>query len=171
MISYICLQWLNRHDKETVWRHQMETFSALLVICEGNSPVTGEFPSQRPVTRCFDVFFDLRLNKRLLKQSWDWWFETSSRSLWRHCNVLIPTCLPFYVFVYLDARHHFFSDSRPFVLMRHVTSLKRYTPDIWNLPQSSLRSVSGAPINNMSALVQIMIWHWSVDKQSSEPHG
>ena len=50
------------------WRHQMETFSALLVICAGNSPVTGEFPTQRPVTRGFDIFFDLRLNKRLSKQ-------------------------------------------------------------------------------------------------------
>ena len=36
----------------------METFSALLAICAGNSPVTGEFPAQRPVTRSFDVFFD-----------------------------------------------------------------------------------------------------------------
>ena len=43
----------------------METFSALLALCAGNSPVPGEFPSQRPVTRSFDVFFDLRLNKRL----------------------------------------------------------------------------------------------------------
>ena len=42
--------------------------------------------SQRPVTRSFDVFFDLRLNKRLSKQSWGWWFETPSRALWRHCN-------------------------------------------------------------------------------------
>ena len=41
----------------TWWRHQMETFSASLVLCVGNSPVTGEFPSQRPVTRSFDVFF------------------------------------------------------------------------------------------------------------------
>ena len=64
----------------------METFSALLALCAGNSPVTGEFPSQRPVTRTFNVFFDLRLNKRLSKQSWGWWFETPSRSLWRHCN-------------------------------------------------------------------------------------
>ena len=46
----------------------------------------GEFPTQRPVTRSFDVFFDLRLNKRLSKQSWGWWFETLSRSLWRHRN-------------------------------------------------------------------------------------
>ena len=51
------------------WRHQMETFSALLALRAGNSPVTGEFPSQRPVTRSYDVFFDLRLNKRLSKQS------------------------------------------------------------------------------------------------------
>ena len=66
----------------------METLSALLAICAGNSPVTGEFPAQRPVTRSFDVFFDLRLNKWLSNQSWGWWFETLSRPLWRHCNVL-----------------------------------------------------------------------------------
>ena len=70
----------------TWWRHQMETFSALLVIYAGNSPVPGEFPAQRPVTRSFDVFFDLRLNKRLSKQSWGWWFETLSCPLWCHCN-------------------------------------------------------------------------------------
>ena len=64
----------------------METFSALLALCEGNSPVTGEFPSQRPVTRSFDAFFDLRLNKQLSKQSRSWWFEAPSRPLWRHCN-------------------------------------------------------------------------------------
>ena len=68
------------------WRHQMETFSALLVLCAVNSPVTGEFPAQRPVTRSFDVFYDLRLNKPLSKQSWGWWFETQSRPLWRHRN-------------------------------------------------------------------------------------
>ena len=64
----------------------MEPFSALLAICAGNSPVPGEFLAQRPVTRSFDVFFDLRLNKRLRKQSWGWWFETLSWSLWRQCN-------------------------------------------------------------------------------------
>ena len=53
-------------QRRTWWHHQMETFSALLVVCEGHSPVTGEFPSQRPVTRSFDVFFDLRLNKWFL---------------------------------------------------------------------------------------------------------
>ena len=68
------------------WRHQMRTFSALLAISAGNSPVTSEFHAQRPVTRIFDVFFGRRLNKRLRKQSWGWWFETPSSSLWRHCN-------------------------------------------------------------------------------------
>ena len=47
----------------------------------------GEFPTQRPLTRSFDVFFDLRLNKRLSKQPWGWWFETLSWSLWCQCNV------------------------------------------------------------------------------------
>ena len=46
-------------------RHQMETFSALLAICAGNSPVSGEIPAQRPMTRNFDDFFDLRPNKLL----------------------------------------------------------------------------------------------------------
>ena len=64
----------------------MKTFSALLAICAGNSPVHGEFPAQRPVTRSFDVFFDVGPNKRLSKQSWSWWFETLSPSLWRHRN-------------------------------------------------------------------------------------
>ena len=68
------------------WHHQMETFSALLALCVRNSSVTGEFPSQRPVTQSFDVFFDLRLNKWLSKQSWGWWFETPSCSFVRHCN-------------------------------------------------------------------------------------
>ena len=36
----------------------METFSALLALCAGNSPVNVEFPAQRPVTQSFDVFFD-----------------------------------------------------------------------------------------------------------------
>ena len=57
------------------WRHGMETFSALLALCAGNSPVTGEFPLQRPVTRSF------------CRQSIHWCFETQSRLLWRHCNV------------------------------------------------------------------------------------
>ena len=56
------------------WRHQMDTFSALPALA-------------KTVTRSFGVFFDLRLNKRLSKQSRRRWFETPSCSLWRHCNM------------------------------------------------------------------------------------
>ena len=83
------------------WRHQMKTFYALLAICAGNSPVPGEFPAQRPVTRSFDIFFDLRLNKRLSKQSWGWWFETPSRPLWRHRNATSMTWQGFMIYIYL----------------------------------------------------------------------
>ena len=64
----------------------LETFSALLALCAGISPVIFEFPSHRPVTWSFDAFFDLRLNKWLSKQSRIWWLETPSPQLWRHCN-------------------------------------------------------------------------------------
>ena len=40
-----------------------------------------------PVTQCSDVIFDQRLTKRLSKQSRRRWFQTSSCSAWRHCNV------------------------------------------------------------------------------------
>ena len=52
----------------------------------------GEFPTQRPVARSFDVFFDLRLNKRLSKQPWGWWFEMPSWSLWRYFNEMLHVC-------------------------------------------------------------------------------
>ena len=54
-----------------IWRHQMEIFSALLALRVGNSPTPGEFPAQRPVTRSFDIYFDLRPDKRLSRQSWN----------------------------------------------------------------------------------------------------
>ena len=74
----------------------METFSALLALCAGNSPVTG----QRPVTRSFDVFFDLCLNIRLSKQSWGQWLETPSRPLWRHSNVVMLLSRTMLLFIY-----------------------------------------------------------------------
>ena len=86
-----CFETAPRHDRNPWWRHKMEIFSALLAICAGNSPVTGEFPTQRPVTWSFDVYFDLRPNERLSKQWRDWWFGTLSRSLWRHRNAMIAT--------------------------------------------------------------------------------
>ena len=77
------------------WRHQMGTFSELLANCAGNSPVTGEFPAQRPVTRSFDVFFDPRLNKRLSKQS-------LSCPLWRNCKANVNGKALLFVFTLFD---------------------------------------------------------------------
>ena len=74
---------LSCHDDVIKWKH----FPPYWALCEGNPPVIGEFPSQRPVTRSFDVFFHLRLNQRLCKQSRRRWFDTPSHSLWRHCYV------------------------------------------------------------------------------------
>ena len=100
--SYLSLVWilnqlisrlqryLSRGQWVTWWRHQIETFSALLAICAGNSPVPGEFPAKRPVTRSFDVFFDLYPNKRLSKQWWGWWFETPPCTLRCHRNEVSP---------------------------------------------------------------------------------
>ena len=66
--------------------------SVLLALCAGNLQVTGEFPAQRSVTRSFDIFFDLNLNKRRSKQSRHRWFRTESCSLWRHCKLLFDGC-------------------------------------------------------------------------------
>ena len=67
------------------WKH----FLRYWPFVRGNHP--GEFPAQRPVTRIFDVFLDLRPNKRSSKESWGWWFETLSCSLWRHYNDPVPS--------------------------------------------------------------------------------
>ena len=101
--------WLTNHNysssrvsSDRLSQEQLKTHLMMTSSIENISCVTGplwkEFtvdrwiPSQRPVRLCFDVFFDLRLNPRLNKQSRRWWFETSSRSSWRHCNVehLVP---------------------------------------------------------------------------------
>ena len=70
------------HDDVIKWKN--------LAICAGNLPVPGEFPAQRPMTRSFDVFFHLRLNKRLSKQSQGWWFEMLPCPLWCDSNVFMP---------------------------------------------------------------------------------
>ena len=77
-----CPRFHMKHDDVIKWKH----FPRYWPFCAGISPIAGEFPAQRPVTRSFDVFFDLRLNQQLSKWCRRWCFETPSRSLWRHCN-------------------------------------------------------------------------------------
>ena len=78
--------------------HEVDLNHSMMTSSNGNifrvtGPLCGEFtgpggfPTQRPVTQSFDVWFDLRLNKRLSKQPWGWWFEPPSWSLWHHRNV------------------------------------------------------------------------------------
>ena len=66
--------WLVDSTSQGIYNHGID------LVRSEYSRFTVEFPAQRPVTWSFDVFFDLRLNKLLSKQSWGWWFETPSRS-------------------------------------------------------------------------------------------
>ena len=79
----------------------------------------GEFPTQRPVTRSFDVFFDLRLNKRSRKQPWGWWFETLSSSLWRHCKCRCKTAWPFLSHVLFNIPHISFAKNVLLCIIMH----------------------------------------------------
>ena len=90
MVCYVkhMFHWLGQDLDE--WKCMMTSsngniFRVTGPLC-GELTGPGEFPTQRPVTRSFDVFFDLRLNKQLSKQPWGWWFETPSWSLWRQRN-------------------------------------------------------------------------------------
>ena len=80
--QWLYLNWLGAwnimgyHDDVIKWKHFPRYW-----------PFVRGIPTQRPVTRSFDVYFDLRPNKRLSKQWWGWWFETQSCPLWRHRNV------------------------------------------------------------------------------------
>ena len=83
------------HDDVIKWKHFPRYWPFVLLV-SGEFPfvllISGEFPTQRPVTRSFDIFFDLHLIKRLSKHSRGWWFETLSRPLWRHRNDMC-TCI------------------------------------------------------------------------------
>ena len=111
----------------------METLSALLAICAGNSPVPDEFPTQRPVTRSFDVYFDLRPDKRFSKQSWGWWYEPLSHSLRHHRNDIALTYFPLGIKMHMAIilsrdwikypRQNLGSTSKPTTLWKDVHSL------------------------------------------------
>ena len=121
-----CPDYRSGPGMNTWWRHQMATISALLALCAGNSPVIGEFPAQRPVTRSFDVLFDLRMSKRLSKQSWGWWFETPSRPLWRHSNDTLYAW--WYVFSYASPKRCYTSSCAviAWVSFQYKHNISRY---------------------------------------------
>ena len=129
----------------------------------------GEFPAQRPVTWSFDVFFDLRLNKRLSKQPWGWWFETPSWSLWRQLSQLIeawtiqwkfynvnpdPWCLGVTARVHNELTHWGRDKMDTDDIFKCIFS----NENVWFVIKISLKFVPKGLINNISALVQVMTW-------------
>ena len=134
------------------WRHQMDTYSASLALCEGNPPVTGGFPSQRPVTRNVDVFFDLRLSKRLSKQSKAWRFETPSRSLWRHLNEL-----------------NSLTKRGLNEIFKCILSKMSWNNFLGIVIEVSPMLVTKGPMNNNSSLIQVMAWHRTGGTRLPEP--
>ena len=138
------------------WRRQgMETCSALQAFCAGNSPVTGEFPSQRPVTQSFDVFFDLRLTKRLSKKSRRRWFETPSRAVvtslwWTHNN--LDMCA--YILLPRDA---LFRDGYPYYSQK--TTLIMIGRHWWH---QMLSYWQPPPETTKLALWQFLYFHWVI---------
>ena len=126
------------------WRHQIET-SVLLTLCAEHSSVTSEFPTQRPVTWSFDVFFDLCLNKWFSKQSWGWWFETPSRSLWRNCNVFLfvgTSCVTSQGYPYIYSMSHEMCTRFSYLLtlLRLWLLVTVFTMQISTLSYSDLKS-------------------------------
>ena len=96
-MNSIPLTELSRNTRMKLNRHTHVARLIMMMSSNGNifrvtGHLCGEFtghrwiPRTKAMTRSFDVFFDLRLNKRLSKHSRGWWFETTSCSLWRHCN-------------------------------------------------------------------------------------
>ena len=155
----LCAAWQCGY-RSPWWRHQMETFCALLAICAGNSPVPGEFPAQRPVTRSFEVSFDLRLYKRLSKQSWGWWFETLSRPLWRHRNATIkndalPDNLrgPFHNMVYMASITLRSKRSGLQIFFKAFSWIK-----LTDFDSNFADICSQGSINNLRALKEIISW-------------
>ena len=110
----------------------METISALLALCAGNSPATDEFPSQRPVTWSFDVFFDLHLNKCLSKQSWG--FDLRCHCAYFDVIVMMSHCQIYYFVMAACSRMQF--------LLIFLQSLEWFSSMGWPFLKSSERQIS-----------------------------
>ena len=94
----LCLWWCPKHCTENMMTSWNGNIFCITGHLRGKFTGPGEFPAQRPVMRSFDIFFGLRLNKWLSKQSWGWWFETLSHPLWRHCNETANNTIPTFPF-------------------------------------------------------------------------
>ena len=109
LISWVpinCVPDVIIHDDVIKWQHFLRYWPFVWGIRRApvNSPHKGQWRG---------VFFYLRLNKRLSKQSWGWWFETLSRPLWCHCNVFGPlTCRSVYIPSFCFSFFYFIIENR-----------------------------------------------------------
>ena len=119
--------------------------------------VTGHLCGEFPVPRSFDVFFDLRLNKRLSKQSWGWWFETVSRPLWRHCNGSPRECY----LVFID---HITS------MLNRIHNEKAWSTLLCN-PSCSITNtyIISKYLNNISGVLTFKIYNILVTRITGHP--
>ena len=102
------IYWIGRHH--TALFHD-DVINGNIFRVTGH--LAGDFTGPRWIPRTeasgaeLWFFFDLRLNKRLSKQSWVWWFETISHPLWLHGNVVGLLCIMIWHFtVYSIASHY-----------------------------------------------------------------
>ena len=146
--------------------------SALVALCEENPPISGRFLSQRPITRSFDVFFDLRRqNKRLSKQLRRQWFKTSSRSLWSHCNVLsqtltyrrfsstavdISACIMNYNLLFYENVTYSCRELVDLTSSQHMVKEAQYA-DLYNILSSQISSRSNANKNAEARIVFLQL--------------
>ena len=115
--------------------------------------------AQRPVTRSFDVFFDLNLTKPLSKQWWGWWFETPSCPLWRHRNGRAGRSQAYFLWFRitnaLELYKHlmrFFLNIASVVCYLHL----RTCPMYWIFVQQGLTQIRG--------LLLFVLWHENNDQ-------
>ena len=119
-------------------------------------PLCGEFtgdrwiPSQRSVTRSFDAFFDPRLNKRLSKQPWGWWFEHHRTHddvivmyyVVGHPQIIVRSVIvisgPVYSFTWQAHKHQFAGDNFELIFFHEKC---------WIIIQASLKFLSKCPID------------------------
>ena len=127
---------------------------------------TGEFPAQRPVTRSFDVFFDLHLNKQLSKQPWVWWFDTPSWSLWRQCNAMNTWVMTIWIRIWIC---YCFVDKQMYmetIILLYSTSVGMWHWKLWVVMMPTLSSL----VSQVLLMTKLASWQLSVFSGIDQSH-
>ena len=155
-----CNITLTNQCKYPWWPHQMDTLSALLAICAGNSPVTDEFPAKRSEMWSFDIFFDLRPKN-------GWVNNREAGDLRCHLAqydiIVMSTCGQYNHLTHLPR------NKMAATLADDTFKCLFLNENIWISFKILLKFAPKGPINNIPALVKIMAWHWLGNKPLSEP--